>query len=60
MVTKPSADELPSNRLLALLTPRDYASLRPHLERLPLEYRKSLYQAVVLEVMSRDCKVHGP
>jgi len=45
MVTKPNADELPTNRLLALLTPRDYASLRPHLERLPLEYRKSLDQA---------------
>ena len=45
MVTKPSADEPPTNRLLALLTPRDYASLRPHLERLPLVYGQSLYQA---------------
>jgi CRP-like cAMP-binding protein len=28
-----------------LLTPRDYARLRPHLHRIPLEYRKSLYRA---------------
>ena len=45
MVTKPGPDEPPTNRLLALLTPRDYASLRPNLERLPLGYRQSLYQA---------------
>jgi CRP-like cAMP-binding protein len=35
----------PANRLLGLLTPRDYARLRPHLHRIPLEYRKSLYRA---------------
>ncbi len=45
MVTKTGTDARPANRLLALLTPRDYTSLRPHLERLPLEYRQSLYQA---------------
>ncbi len=33
------------NRLLALLSARDYAALRPHLERLPLDYRQSLYRA---------------
>jgi CRP-like cAMP-binding protein len=36
---------VPANRLLALLAPRDYASLRPHFEPLPLEYRKILYAA---------------
>jgi CRP-like cAMP-binding protein len=35
----------PANRLLGLLSPRDYASLRPHLEHVELEYRKSLYEA---------------
>ena len=35
----------PANRLLGLLTPRDYQRLRPHLRRIPLEYRKSLYRA---------------
>jgi hypothetical protein len=35
----------PNNRLLGLLTRRDYALLCPHLERRPLEYRQSLYQA---------------
>ncbi len=33
------------NRLLGLLPPRDYARLRPHLQRIPLEYRQSLYRA---------------
>jgi CRP-like cAMP-binding protein len=36
---------VPANRLLTLLSPRDRKRLLPHLERLPLEYRKSLYQA---------------
>lgn len=36
-----------TNRLLSLLTQRDYARLRPHLERRPLEYRQSLYRANV-------------
>jgi CRP-like cAMP-binding protein len=34
-----------SNRLLGLLSPRDYARLRPHLHRIPLKYRQSLYRA---------------
>ena len=33
------------NRLLGLLPPRDYERLRPHLQRIPLEYRQSLYRA---------------
>jgi CRP-like cAMP-binding protein len=45
MATKSKAAEPHANRLLGLLTPRDYASLNPHLERVTLEYRKSLYQA---------------
>ena len=35
----------PTNRLLGLLQPRDYARLRPHLHRISLEYRQSLYRA---------------
>ena len=34
-----------ANRLLGLLPPRDYERLRPHLHRIPLEYRQSLYRA---------------
>src|SRR5271165_4291643 len=34
-----------NNRLLALLTDADYERLRPHLRAVPLEYRKSLYEA---------------
>jgi CRP-like cAMP-binding protein len=37
--------DLPANRLLGLLPPRDYARLLPHLHRIPLEYRQSLYRA---------------
>lgn len=33
------------NRLLGLLPAKDYARLRPHLRRLPLRYRQSLYAA---------------
>ena len=33
------------NRLLGLLTRADYERLRPHLQSVPLEYRKSLYDA---------------
>ena len=33
------------NRLLGLLSPRDYRRLRPHLQRIPLAYRQSLYRA---------------
>jgi hypothetical protein len=35
----------PVNRLLGLLSPKDNARLRPHLERIPLDYRQSLYRA---------------
>jgi CRP-like cAMP-binding protein len=35
----------PANRLLALLPPKDYARLRPHLEPVTLKYRQSLYRA---------------
>ena len=34
-----------ANRLLGLLSPRDYSRLRPHLHRVTLEYRQSLYRA---------------
>jgi CRP-like cAMP-binding protein len=34
-----------ANRLLGLLTPRDYERLRPHLKHIPLVYRQSLYRA---------------
>jgi CRP-like cAMP-binding protein len=34
-----------ANRLLGLLTPRDYQRLRPHLKSIELEYRQSLYRA---------------
>jgi CRP-like cAMP-binding protein len=34
-----------ANRLLGLLPPRDYARLLPHLQRIPLGYRQSLYRA---------------
>ena len=35
----------PANRLLGLLSPGDYKRLRPHLHRIALEYRQSLYRA---------------
>lgn len=44
-MNRPAAAEPPVNRLLALLSSRDYAALVPHLERLPLDYRQSLYRA---------------
>ncbi len=34
-----------ANRLLGLLSPRDYQRLRPHLHPVPLGYRQSLYRA---------------
>ena len=34
-----------ANRLLGLLSTRDYEQLRPHLRPVPLEYRQSLYRA---------------
>ena len=39
------ASDLHANRLLGLLSPKDYKRLRPHLHRIPLEYRQSLYRA---------------
>jgi CRP-like cAMP-binding protein len=44
MANRKAADRH-DNRLLGLLPPRDYARLRPHLQRIPLAYRKSLYRA---------------
>jgi CRP-like cAMP-binding protein len=37
--------DAPANRLLALLSSKDLARLRPHLQRAPLAYRQSLYEA---------------
>jgi len=34
-----------ANRLLGLLSPRDYERLRPHLHGIALKYRQSLYRA---------------
>jgi len=34
-----------ANRLLRLLPHKDYERLRPHLQRIPLEYKQSLYTA---------------
>jgi len=45
VVTGRKTEEPLANRLLGLLLPRDYARLRPHLERIPLAYRQSLYRA---------------
>lgn len=45
MATGVKAENAPANRLLALLSAKDYARLHPHLERTPLEYRQSLYAA---------------
>ncbi len=39
------AEDPHANRLLGLLTPRDYNRLRPHLQHIPLEYKQSLYRA---------------
>ena len=45
MVASRKASDPHANRLLGLLPPRDYKRLRPHLHRIPLEYRQSLYRA---------------
>jgi CRP-like cAMP-binding protein len=45
MVTSRQAADPHANRLLGLLPPRDYQRLRPHLHRISLEYRQSLYRA---------------
>ena len=44
-VTSRKAAALPANRLLGLLSPGDYKRLRPHLQRISLQYRQSLYRA---------------
>jgi hypothetical protein len=45
VVTSRKATNPHVNRLLGLLSPRDYKRLHPHLHRMPLEYRQSLYRA---------------
>ena len=45
MVASRKASDRHANRLLGLLQPRDYQRLRPHLHRIPLRYRQSLYRA---------------
>jgi CRP-like cAMP-binding protein len=45
VVASRKAAEPPANRLLALLSPKDFQRLRPHLHRMPLEYRRSRYCA---------------
>ncbi len=45
VVASRKAADPPANRLLGLLPPKDYQRLRPHLHRMPLEYRRSLYRA---------------
>jgi len=44
MASRKAADPH-ANRLLGLLPRKDYERLRPHLQRIPLEYRQSLYRA---------------
>jgi CRP-like cAMP-binding protein len=43
VLTSLKAADPHANRLLGLLAPADYRRLHPHLERIPLEYRQSLY-----------------
>ncbi len=45
MVARRKASEPHANRLLGLLPPRDYQRLRPHLHRISLQYKQSLYRA---------------
>jgi CRP-like cAMP-binding protein len=45
MVAPREASEPHANRLLGLLPPKDYQRLRPHLHRIPLESKQSLYRA---------------
>ena len=45
MVARRTAAEAPANRLLGLLSPKDYQRLLPHLHHVPLAYRQSLYRA---------------
>lgn len=45
MTTTRERSLAPANRLLGLLPATDYKRLHPHLERIPLTYRQSLYRA---------------
>ena len=45
MLTSRKAAGPHTNRLLGLLPPTGCKRLRPHLQRIPLEYRDSLYRA---------------
>jgi CRP-like cAMP-binding protein len=45
VVARRKATDRYANRLLGLLPSRDYQRLRPHLHRIPLGYRQSLYRA---------------
>jgi CRP-like cAMP-binding protein len=44
VATRRKAPDAHLNRLLGLLSSRDYERLRPHLHRVPLAYRQSLYR----------------
>ncbi|OFX04566.1 MAG: Crp/Fnr family transcriptional regulator [Alphaproteobacteria bacterium RIFCSPHIGHO2_12_FULL_66_14] len=45
VVARRTAADAPANRLLGLLSSRDYQRLLPHLHRVQLGYRQSLYRA---------------
>ena len=45
MTARRKAADPHANRLLGLLPHKDYERLRPHLQRIPLAYRQSLYRA---------------
>jgi CRP-like cAMP-binding protein len=45
VVARRTAADAPANRLLGLLSSKDYRRLLPHLHRVPLGYRQSLYRA---------------
>ena len=45
MAARRKTVDSPANRLLGLLSARDYQRLRPHLRRIPLGYRQSLYRS---------------
>jgi CRP-like cAMP-binding protein len=45
LATSRKAADPHANRLLSLLSPKDYKRLRPHLHQIPLTYRQSLYRA---------------
>jgi hypothetical protein len=46
MVTRREASDPHASRLLGLLSPSDCQRLRPHLHRIPLDYRQSLYRVI--------------